>query len=214
MMVGMMAVGKAVTFRSTKYLRGKVIERRKSARGGRICSARRNSVLRTQPKNTLNNCPVLGFNADKTYPIVKLALELWLAGRTKKNTETKIDSAAAPPPPTPPPDAAGHRRCIQTSPSTSAITPPPTAAAPHCPQPPLGIIIYCHHVDGHAKLRTQEPSQPWGQPPATSPTSVSRVTWGPSQVIQIPQRIPQRIPPGCKGSHKESTKDCRWSAAI
>jgi hypothetical protein len=42
--------------------------------GGRICSTRRNSVLRTQSKNTLNNCPVLGFNADKTYPIVELAL--------------------------------------------------------------------------------------------------------------------------------------------
>jgi hypothetical protein len=52
-------------------------------------------------------------------------------------------------------------------------------------------------VDGHAKLRTQEPSQPQGQPPATSPTRVSGVTWGPSQVIQIPQRILQRIPPRC-----------------
>ena len=69
-------------------------------------------------------------------------------------------------------------------------------------------------VDGHAKLRTkqrsqepsqprgqppatslrikqraQEPSQPRGQPPAMSPTRVSRVTWGPSQVVRIPQRI-------------------------
>ncbi len=77
-------------------------------------------------------------------------------------------------------------------------------------------------VDGHAKMRTQEPSQPRGhaklriqepsQPPATSPTRVSRVTWGPSQVVQIPQRIPQKIPPKdptrmSKGSHKESTND-------
>jgi hypothetical protein len=56
-------------------------------------------------------------------------------------------------------------------------------------------------VDGHAKLRTkqrsQEPSQPRGQPPAMCPTRVSRVTWGPSQVLRIQQRIPQRIPPGC-----------------
>jgi hypothetical protein len=47
-------------------------------------------------------------------------------------------------------------------------------------------------VDGHAKLRakqrTQEPSQPRGQPRATSPTCVSRVTWGPSQVVLIPDR--------------------------
>jgi hypothetical protein len=63
-------------------------------------------------------------------------------------------------------------------------------------------------VDGHAKLRTQEPSQPRGQPPATSPTRVSRVTWGPSQVVQIPQRIPPKDPTRMsEGSHKESTKD-------
>jgi hypothetical protein len=39
-------------------------------------------------------------------------------------------------------------------------------------------------VDGQAKLRvkqqTKQPSQPQGHPQATSPTCVSRVTWGPT----------------------------------
>ncbi len=58
-------------------------------------------------------------------------------------------------------------------------------------------------VDGQAKLRakqrTKEPSQPRGHPQATSPTCVSRVTWGPSQVVLIADRS--------KGSHRGPTRD-------
>jgi hypothetical protein len=52
----------------------------------------------------LNNCPVLGANADKFYPNV-----------------TMIDTAAAAaalPPPLPPPATAGHHRCIHMLPLT------------------------------------------------------------------------------------------------
>jgi hypothetical protein len=83
-------------------------------------------------------------------------------------------------------------------------------------------------VDGHAKLRakqpTEQPSQPRGHPRATSPTCVSRVTWGPSQVVLIPdwsegshkgshkgshQGLSKGSHKMSKGSHKESTKDWR-----
>jgi hypothetical protein len=81
-------------------------------------------------------------------------------------------------------------------------------------------------VDGQAKLRakqqTKQPSQPRGHPQATSPTCVSRVTWGPSQVVLIPDGSKGSHKGSykgshqgmSKGSHKESTKDWRRSAAI
>jgi hypothetical protein len=96
--------------------------------------------------------------------------------------------------------------------------------ASHLSLPCKSMVVCCsclgvHGVDDHAKLRAkqraQELSQPQGQPPATSPTCVSLVTWGPSQVVRIPQRIPPGSHQGMsKGSHKESTKDWRQSAAI
>ena len=85
-------------------------------------------------------------------------------------------------------------------------------------------------VDGQAKLRakqrTKQPSQPRGHPRAMSPTCVSRVTWGPSQVVLILDRSEGSHKGSykgsykgshqgmSKGSHKESTKDWRQSAAI
>jgi hypothetical protein len=51
-------------------------------------------------------------------------------------------------------------------------------------------------VDEHAKLKTKLSSQPR----ATSPTCVSRVTWGPTQVSWIPDES-QKV------SHKVSHKD-------
>jgi hypothetical protein len=44
---------------------------------------------------------------------------------------------------------------------------------------------------------------------ARSPTCVSRVTWGPSQVVLIPDRSEGSHKGAHKGSHKESTKDGR-----
>ncbi len=57
-------------------------------------------------------------------------------------------------------------------------------------------------MDGQAKLRakqrTEQPSQTRGHPQPTSSTCVSRVTWGPSQVVLIPDQSE-----GChKGSYK------------
>jgi hypothetical protein len=80
----------------------------------------------------LNNCPVLGFNADKTYPIVELALELRLAGWTKKNTETKICRL--------------RRRSAASHASPSRSRPPPlhpnvTLNLRHHPPPPLPLPI-------------------------------------------------------------------------
>jgi hypothetical protein len=77
-------------------------------------------------------------------------------------------------------------------------------------------------VDGQAKLRakqqTEQPNQPGGHPQATSPTCVSRVPWGPSQVILIPDwskgSHKGSYKGSYKGSHKESTKDWRQSAGI
>ena len=90
----------------------------------------------------------------------------------------------------------------------------------------------CHggNVDGHAKLRAkqriQQPSQPRGHPQATSPTCVSRVTWGPSQIVLIPDQSKGSHGGSHKGSrqgshqgmsngsHKELTKDWRQSVEI
>ena len=55
-------------------------------------------------------------------------------------------------------------------------------------------------VREHAKLKTKLKTKQLSQPRATSPTCVSRVTWGPTHVREIPQRdptkrkIPQRDP--------------------
>jgi hypothetical protein len=54
-------------------------------------------------------------------------------------------------------------------------------------------------VDEHAKLKTKQSSQPR----ATSPTWVSRVTWGPTQVSWIPDESHKG---SHNGSHKESHK--------
>ena len=53
-------------------------------------------------------------------------------------------------------------------------------------------------VDEHAKLKTQLKTKQSSQPRATSPTCVSRVTWGPTQVSWIPDE-----------SHKRSHNDNR-----
>jgi hypothetical protein len=67
-------------------------------------------------------------------------------------------------------------------------------------------------VDGHAKprakQRTQPSSQPRGQPRTTSPTCVSRVTWGPSQVVLIPDWSEGSHKGSHKGSHQDPTKGC------
>jgi hypothetical protein len=67
-------------------------------------------------------------------------------------------------------------------------------------------------VDGHAKprakQRTQKSSQPQGQPQTTSPTCVSRVTWGPSQVILIPDWSNGSHKGSHKRSHQDPTKGC------
>ena len=57
-------------------------------------------------------------------------------------------------------------------------------------------------VDEHAKLKTKLKTKRPSQPQATSPTCVSRVTWGPTQVSWIPDESHKR-------SHKESHKDNR-----
>ena len=57
------------------------------------------------------------------------------------------------------------------------------------------LTLACY-VDEHAKLKTKLSSQPR----ATSPTCMSRVTWGPTQVSWIPDES-QKV------SHKESHKD-------
>ena len=49
-----------------------------------------------------------------------------------------------------------------------------------------------------------------GSPTTRDSAIGSRVTWGPSQVVQIPQRIPPKDPTRMsKGSHKELIKDWR-----
>ena len=53
-------------------------------------------------------------------------------------------------------------------------------------------------VDEHAKLKTQLKTKQSSRPRATSPTCVSRVTWGPTQVSLIPDE-----------SHKRSHNDNR-----
>ena len=53
-------------------------------------------------------------------------------------------------------------------------------------------------VDEHAKLKTQLKTKQSSQPRAASPTCVSRVTWGPTQVSWIPDE-----------SHKRSHNDNR-----
>ena len=53
-------------------------------------------------------------------------------------------------------------------------------------------------VDEHAKLKTQLKTKHSSQPRAASPTCVSRVTWGPTQVSWIPDE-----------SHKRSHNDNR-----
>ena len=53
-------------------------------------------------------------------------------------------------------------------------------------------------VDEHAKLKTQLKTKQSSQPRASSPTCVSRVTWGPTQVSWIPDE-----------SHKRSHNDNR-----
>jgi hypothetical protein len=59
-------------------------------------------------------------------------------------------------------------------------------------------------VDEHAKLKTKLKTKWSSQPRSTSPTcvstSMSRVTWGPTQVSWIPDESHKR-------SHKESHKD-------
>jgi hypothetical protein len=55
-------------------------------------------------------------------------------------------------------------------------------------------------VDEHAKLKTKMKTKQSSQPRATSPTCVSRVTWGPTQVSWIPEE-------SHKGSHKGSLKE-------
>jgi hypothetical protein len=78
------------------------------------------------------------------------------------------------------------------------------------PQIPAKSVVY-GQAKLRAKQRTEQPSQPRGHPRATSPTCVSRVTWGPSQVVLIPdwsKRSHKGSYKGSyKGSHKESTKD-------
>jgi hypothetical protein len=77
-------------------------------------------------------------------------------------------------------------------------------------------------VDGQTKLRakqqTEQPSQPRGHQQATSPTYVSQVTWGPSQVVLIPDQSKGSHKGSYKGSYKgspkELTKDWRRSATI
>jgi hypothetical protein len=53
-------------------------------------------------------------------------------------------------------------------------------------------------VDEHATLKTKLKTKKSSQPRATSPTCLSRVTWGPAQVSWIPDE-----------SHKRSHKDNR-----
>ena len=55
-------------------------------------------------------------------------------------------------------------------------------------------------VDEHAKLKTTLKTKQSSQPRATSPTCVSRVTWGPTQVSWIPDESHKR-------SHKESNTE-------
>ena len=57
---------------------------------------------------------------------------------------------------------------------------------------------YVETVDEHAAQDNSDPKPTSKQPRATSPTCVSRVTWGPTQVTWIPDR-----------PHKESHKDNR-----
>jgi hypothetical protein len=61
-------------------------------------------------------------------------------------------------------------------------------------------------VDEHAKLKTKLKTKQSSQPQSTSPTCVSRVTWGPTQVSWIPDESHKG---SYKGSHKESHEDNR-----
>jgi len=73
------------------------------------------------------------------------------------------------------------------APVTAAM--PPTAAE---------TAAVAAAVDEHAKLKTQLKTKHSSQPRAASPTGVSRVTWGPTQVSWIPDE-----------SHKKSHNDNR-----